>query len=360
MYNILAAFKLKQNISIPKLGLEFRSLTKEEKTKIVMDIDRLYLKNKDSINKFIEENISCSEPEFLLNLFNIEKDLQNFYMLMVHLKKKGYVVNSKKRMLETIDRMIIIECDLNILKDLIDEKKSITFISNILSLYNIYVEPTELKFKARKDYSFILEDNIFDTSDPEYLFNLTLAIMVSFDKVSKIMYKQVELSEDYLNKLAFFISKLDVDEMRRFVMIIDFIFSRADSMQSRILNLSIIIESILIKENQDIRQNFVLKTGIIMKKSLTKGNNLAIQELLKYSYDIRSCIVHGNEDKAVELLNTLNNKTKYLKDFDVSSSHKSKKNESFVLAETVLLIHANAVIKYWIDDFSMIRYMKNN
>lgn len=246
------------------------------------------------------------------------------------------------------------------------------FVSNLLNLFDIYAKDVNFKIIDKMDYTPILKYNVLDFKNSDSITSLFLSIILKYksksdSKLEKDI-KKINLSEEYLINLRDFISKLksnsNIDELNNFIMIVDMFFDSTDNMRIRIINQITIIETLLIKENQNIEQNFVLKMDIILKSYLKPGNNEAIQYLLKFCYNVRSCIIHGNEGKITNLFNTLTQKDdifkSILEDDEQMDGIKNKKTLSLTFCDIILLKCTRAVINYWIKNISMVRYMKEN
>jgi len=105
----------------------------------------------------------------------------------------------------------------------------------------------------------------------------------------------------------------------------------------------------------------VLKTGIILKNYIKPSSNKTISELLKFCYGVRSAIVHGNEEKILTLLNTIKQKNiKWEKIIPSSKNKNDNKNKALIFCEVNLLMFSRAVIKYWLENTTVIDYIKEN
>lgn len=360
MFNILINFKLSKKIKIDKLGLIFRPLSAKEKQMLLNQIDNIYFKNKKIINDADKKYSKDDELKFCFDLSNKYDDLTRESIMFCFLSKKsGFQFNSKKKVENLLDNLIIIDIDKSVLNDYIDEENIIKFISNILSLYDIYSSDININNKVRPDYSFILKDNILDPKEKDYNLNIMMAILMKLDNK---MLKTTELSEEYIINLKKFITKLNKGEIRSFLNAIDLFYSNSIMMQNRLVNNITIAESILIKEGEDIKTNYVLKAGFILKYFSKGGEtiNTFIRDILNYCYDLRSAIVHGNEEKIMSIYNKAIQKNKHMKDLldDENLTYNSKKLKALGLANTMSMLVNRAIIKYWIDNPSMISYLK--
>lgn len=361
MFNILVDFKLTKKIKIDKLGLTFRNLTTKEKKMILDQIDNIYTKNKKLINDCIKKYSSEDELKLSIDLLKYDDKVRQIVMFCFLGIKSGFSFNTPKIINQVLDKIIIIDIKKDVFLEYIDEENTIKVISNILSLYDIY--STDIKFnkKVRLDYSYILTDNILNPKEKDYDLNIVTNVLMSYE--NKAMKKMTELSENYLLQLKNFFSKLTKEEIRRFLNVIDLFYSEHIMLQNKIINNITVAESILIKDNEDIKSNYILKAGLILKH-YTNGSeslNKFIKDYLSYCYDIRSVIVHGNDEKILSIYNTVTQKNKHIKDLakDNSDTYINKKLKALQLANLMSVIVNRAIIKYWIENPSIVNYLKN-
>ena len=363
MFSILVDFNLTKKIKINKLGIVFRRLTTSEKNMILQQINNIYFKNKKLINYAIKNYESKDEMKLSLDLLKYDDVTRKIVMFCFLGFKSGFTFNTPKRIEKILDQLIIIDYDKTVLLEFIEEKNVTKLISNLLSLYDIYSADIKFNEKVRFDYSFILNDNILNPDEKDYDINLIMNIIAKYQQ-NKLMKKMVEISEEYLLKLQKFISKLNKDEIRRFLNAIDLLYTEHKMIQNSIISKVTIIEGILINEEEEIKSNYILKAGLIFKhyaKSRSETNNKFIKDFLNYSYEIRSAIIHGNEEKILVIFNKVMQKNKYIKQLVHGNieSYNSKKMQAFLLANMILSLTVRAVIKCWIDHPSIISFMKN-
>ena len=88
--------------------------------------------------------------------------------------------------------------------------------------------------------------------------------------------------------------------------------------------------------------------------------NKFIRNFLNYCYDIRSAIVHGNEEKILEIYNTAIQKDKHIKELakDSLDTYINKKTKALSLTYSMSMIVNRAIIKYWIENPSIISYLR--
>lgn len=359
MFNILTSFQLSKKISIDKLGIIFRPLNVKEKQMILNQIDNMYTKNKKIINEVDKKYTKDDELELSMELLKYDDLTRELIMFCFLSKKKGFKFNSPKKINRILDNMVIIETKNDVLCEFIKEDSIIKFISNILSFYDIYSSNIKFNNKVRLDYSYILNDNILNPKEKDYYINLIMTVLMSYENK---MMKTTELSEEYLITLKSFISKLNKEEIRRFLNAIDLFYSNNIMIQNRIVNNITLAESILIKEGEDIKANYILKSGLILKQYTAGGEtiNSFIRVYLNYCYDIRSAIVHGNEEKILSIFNTAIQKNKHIKDLAKGdqATYNNKKQRALGLANMMSMIVNRAILKYWIENPSIVSYLK--
>ena len=359
MFNILTSFQLSKKISIDKLGIIFRPLNVKEKQMILNQIDNMYTKNKKIINEVDKKYTKDDELELSMELLKYDDLTRELIMFCFLSKKKGFKFNSPKKINRILDNMVIIETKNDALCEFIKEDSIIKFISNILSFYDIYSSNIKFNNKVRLDYSYILNDNILNPKEKDYYINLIMTVLMSYENK---MMKTTELSEEYLITLKSFISKLNKEEIRRFLNAIDLFYSNNIMIQNRIVNNITLAESILIKEGEDIKANYILKSGLILKQYTAGGEtiNSFIRVYLNYCYDIRSAIVHGNEEKILSIFNTAIQKNKHIKDLAKGdqATYNNKKQRALGLANMMSMIVNRAILKYWIENPSIVSYLK--
>ena len=363
MFTIVVDFELKKKIELKKIGVTFRKLSIKEKERILKYIDDFFYKKKNSILNFLNNYNFDEEYKLCHDLFECDDITRESVLMCFYAMKAGFNINSKKSIIEILNRSIVITYNTDVLCDFVEEKQIEKVISNLLSLYDIYNDSIEINMKVRNDYSYILKTNILDYGDKCYNQNLLTDIIFSYGKEKKLK-KEVCLSEKYLLDLNIFFNSLSKEELRRFFLCLDLLYSSTNMIQSSILNKVTIIESILIGEGEMIEYNFILKAGMILKQYLNFRNrrvNQFIKESLEYSYKVRSAIVHGNEGKIIEIYNKLkqqkrNPLSELLK--NESEHYIEKKNEALYVSEALLLLVVRSVFKYWIEYPQHVNYLK--
>ena len=283
------------------------------------------------------------------------------------LSKKDFKFLTPKELQERLEHLIIIECDENILSEYIEKENITKIISNLLSLYGIYNSPLEFNTKVKTDYTFILESDFINRKRENYYSDLLLNFASSYksksDKRNSLKY--VSLSDEFLINLKKLVDTFDKKDIRAFISTIDLIYLKTSTLENRIINYTSTIEKLLISSNDTITSNFVLKAGLILKKYLNSDNdksNETIRKILTFCYDVRSCIVHGNEEKIIDKLDKLLDKDKRLRKICIkdNNSYNNKLFNAYSISSIVLYLVVCSIIKYWFDCPSELKYIKNN
>lgn len=363
MYTVYFDFKLRKKINITTLGITIRNTSKKEKDLIFKNVNKIISK-KEQILSFYEKNNNLDENSLLFidKISQIsDNETRELIMASFGLLKAKWVFNDIDNIKKIINQLVIIEVDSLKLKEhgIIDEKK---FISNILLLNNVCESPLfDKKITSHKDYTFILEDNPLDQSDKYYFHGLMISFVFKYSEVDYKSFREVATTNGFLMKLEDFLNKLDINNIYKFINIIDLLFSDYSMIQNAIISNVTIIESLIIREKEDIEKAFILKGGLILKKYLTKSSNDAVKSLLQFTYNIRSDIVHGNYDKVLNDLNKLNQTTKETKKLlsEVSTTI-NKRNDAYTIALTISTLLSRATTKYWIENPTETEYMKKN
>ena len=276
--------------------------------------------------------------------------------------KKGFSINSSEEIDDLLNRTLIISYDKKILGKYLEDNQMKKLISNLLSLYDVYACEINFNKKVREDYSYILQYSLLDLNLENYEQKLITDLIFHYSE-NKTMKNWVLLSEEYLISLCNFFKSLSENEIRRFLFCLDLLYSPVTMQQSTIINNATIIESILINEGESIEQNFVLKSGMILKNYMPykkRGHNEFFKSAIKFAYDIRSCIVHGNEEKIIVIYNKIKQKKGTLAELlkENSDDYKSKKLEACGVANLILLLCVRCVFKYWIEYPDKVNFLK--
>ena len=370
MYIIYVDFVLKNKITIKKLGLTFRKLSAKEK-KFLTEQTSLVLKYKRDINKLYSkyEKESSNSNKYLFDIMNFDSPKRDIIMSGYSLLNSGFKFNNKNKIDYIIEHLLIVECDETKICKYIEKNSIKKFVSNLLSLYNIYTDTMNIKnMVTNRDYTFILDDNLL-LGNSEFFYNdILMNIVLSYSdegkKIKNHILKHIELNEIYLKVISSFIDNLIEEDIFKFFEILDMLYSQTYTIQNKILNYVTIVESLIINENDNIQKSYVLKGGMILKQyigSESSSSNEAIKLLLNFVYEIRSDIIHGNFKKIENDLNKINQKNKKVKELiGEVPEFISKKDKAFKVAYTISLFVARSIVKYWIDFPYKVQYLKKN
>ena len=336
--------KLKSEIELKSFGIKIRNINKDEFEYIKDKIELLYCsqKLKKLYEKYIEvkeiNNTSNDIEELkeanrtLTSIFDLEEDeLRVFYYLE---KNNGNVDLSKLRELK---QCIVAEVDEEKFKKCFGNLEKKTVILKILLFAN-YLKVDDYKntkvyysiFKEFKDYEHILDND----------------------------YNCNNIDITYLNKIAVALNNKDINFNISFFFIIENLIFNNMSLESKIINLISVIEKLLIKKGENKQQSFVLKVGILIKDYMP-WTNQKISDVLKTIYEIRSLIVHGEEEKIYE------QKGRVKKIFKEDNLDKLKdkvgvRNEIFLIIASYLEIITRMIINRYIDDTEFCEYIRMN
>lgn len=361
-------FILKKTVDISKFGIKFRKINSKEKKQILDDLNK-YLYNNTNIK--LSKKYDISEPfdsietyKFYKSLDEVNKEICLEYNLLL---KSDFKFLTIKELQERLDHLIIIECNETILSEFIDKENITKFISNLLRLYGIYNSPLEFNTKVKPDYTFILESDFINRKRENYYSDLLLNFASSYksknNKTNSLKY--VNINEEFLTNLKKLIDIFDKKDIRTFISSIDLMYLKTSTLENKIINYTSTIERLLISSNDNITSNFVLKAGLILKKYLKSNNdksNESIKKLLTFCYDIRSCIVHGSEEKIIDKLDKLLDKDNRIKKICIkeNNSYNNKLFNAYNISSMILYLTVCSIIKYWFDYPSELKYIKNN
>lgn len=211
----------------------------------------------------------------------------------------------------------------------------------------------------------LISSDKFDIFSDELL-NSVDSIFNYINKSCPQILEVVDLKEEDFNSFEKFINTLTNDRIRDFILIAECIFTKETSNSNSLLNYISCLERLLVKyekdNNYDIVKQVVLKFGLCISDNSDAG--IDIQEkikYIKYCYQIRSCIIHGNEN---DLLQAPMKFLKMTKDdiIQIMGEDKTYKTRflNIWLANSFLENNIGIVIKEWIDNPKRIEFLKNN
>lgn len=368
MYYIYLDYIIDETIIFDKIGISIRPLSNDEKNKLMDNINYI-LKYKTDMMKLVKKyNFEESNFEQIYELAKSkDKDPNGIIMMGYYALKDNFKFNSIRTINKIVNHMVVIDVDKEKITKYVDEKYISKFVSNFLNLGIIYDKAVNTnEIRRNIDYTYILDNNIFEDNE-EFYHQILLTIVMSYngkDVPKKIVVRNVDISDNYLSEIKKFEKKLDNEELIKFFEILDLLYSHPSMIQNAILNNVLIVESLIINEKANIEKDYILKGGMILKEYLnlnSKISNERIRTFLKFVYDIRSDIIHGNNKKIQTDLNTLNQKIKGVKKLiGTINTYKETKDSAFSVAYTLSYYVTLSVIKYWINNPTGVNYLKNN
>ena len=335
--------QLEKNIEIKNLGIKIGKLNKNNVKNLVDEFS--YLKSQEQkINGLLHTYCSLSEMKDVYDDRFIEWMSQ---VMLVLVNSKGKL-NLNKDIEKLIDQLLVIEID-ETLSNHYSDKELMTFVFKIIGLSKI-----------------INDDVTYDRLSLDKSNNLRLkpemaAICNMLDSKQSIYNMDADVTSAII-ELGKFIDKLSKDEIERFIEIVDLLYMDHKSFQNTIINNVLSIESLLISDTTNIEKNFILKCGIILKEENVEYNNMELSEIIRFVYNVRSDIVHGNTPKINGDYDRLKSKVERVeKLIDKSTiTLKNKKEEPYAIASIYSNLILFNIIKYWIKNKEKLDYIKYN
>lgn len=348
--------KLNKIIQIKKLGIQFRAITENEINKLVnlfkddiansglMKMIDYYIKNIENDKvEFDDEKQVNNFKNFKNKLNSLDKDLRDCYWTLLNKKIEGKNF-SKPRVRKLISKLNVIEVDEKIFSEIYSIDYAHYFLSRLTGL-TFFLNSEELFPNKDNSTQFLLNENDISVSKSSVIGNLFL----------EENYMEINVDYKYLDKIANLLNNKDIYFNFHLLSIIDTLFSNT-SLENDIINRVGIIERLIIKENSNIEKQFILKTGIILKKG--KFQNISdISNILKTIYNVRSYLVHGNEKLLFEQLKEIG------KQVGVTDLTKDKlQNKIEVIAAIKIFndMFLKEVLLAYINENDFCEYLKNN
>lgn len=335
--------KIKDEINLKKVGIKIRNIDKEEIKIIKNKIEEIYC-SKEQMELFQEYQKARS----------VKKDEQNIEILNSTIATYEKLVN-----LEDSKRNAIYYLEKH---NGIFDKKIINRNLKKCIMVEINQEQYDKSFKNWSVNNVIFRIMNF----ANYIggkFNLINFYIIEIEQVNN--YENIVNDINYaycdieiLEKISKILENKDINFNSNFIFMIDDFLVNTDSFENRIIKMVSSIERLLIKDVSNKQQAFVLKVGMLIKKDINMDND-SLSKLLKTIYDVRSLLVHGNEDSIYR------NKDHYSQIFNNEElkNAMSKIEYRYKLLSIVtsyLENIAKAIWKRYIDDVELIEYIKNN
>lgn len=345
--------KLNNKIDLSKLGIVFRNINNEEQKEILNSNKKLCLKGKDKelAKKFflyktkkikIEPDERNAMYDEIIALGNEkEKIIFDFYDGRNEDALELFTLeNMKKR----INNFIIVEINLQEFSKHFDEVFIVGMIKNLIDFSN-YIGNGYEEFKSYSGLIYEYKESI--ENDSIYWYWI---VKTDFEK-------NIELNENILNKLEKMIKEKDRNFGFNFLVIIDTIFESQVLVENRIVNKVSFLERLLSSKEESKSESFVLKVGILCNRLFDIPNDI-LSKQLKEIYNIRSLLVHGNEDKIVDNI-------KYYSELFSDEIIKGKNRYETRLnilwgIDTILELYFIRVLEKYLDDPHLCDYIKQN
>ncbi len=347
--------QLKNPVKLQKMGILIRPLTLEEKNKLNAKYETAFF-SKDAKNIFKEYEKSKKQKSLILNL--TDEQLKNCY-IYEHLKLDQIPFN-KSVLNRQLSKIAILEFNEEI-NNYIENGMESFLIANIIK--SLLLKDKKENLNSLKGYVICSEK--FDIFSDEMI-EAVDSVLNYINKNCPEILKMVDLTEKDFLTFNNFLNSLNADRIRDFILVIENIFIKETSQSSELLNYISSIERMFVKydknNNYDIGKQIGLKFGLCISDNLAKSDD--IQEKIKnikYCYEIRSCIIHGNED---ELLKAPHKILKITKEeiINIMGGDRTYKTRflNIWLAHRFLENNIGIAIKEWIDNPKRIEFLKNN
>lgn len=350
MLHVFFNKELKSCIDMESFGIVIRPLTEEEKIKIIQRYDELFFskKAKSKYKQYIE-NISAQLTADEYSAGFIKKRYDEFgiefnkTILKKQLKRIG-ILEFKEKVHDFIEEEIERILLSNIIKTLLLKKghKSLNELRGMMICW----EKLDL-----------FSENILDSTN---------AIMNCIGKEVPKIIDIIELEQQDFMEFEKFTKMLTTERIRDFVLVMENVWGGDNSASNELLNYVSCLERILVKyennDKYDIGKQLILKLGLCINDNLNTEEDIGEQlDLIRFSYAIRSYIIHGNER---DLLNAPN---KYLKKSEqtirsFTKDYKPYKRRFFYIWIAKQFIEGKlcVVLKEWIENTERIEFLKNN
>ena len=276
---------LKEEIVFKKIGLKIRNINNEEIKCIKKKIEKLYcskeqldllkrfqkarsVNKKETNTKVIQEAIDTYE-EVIEKLDDERRDAL-FYLE----KNAGKFDRSIVR--NNLKKCVVVEIDYdkyNKCFELLDVKYVIlriinfaNYLGNVSEVNNFKMIPLEIF----DDYKTIINNQTYN----------------SFDHLT-------------LKRIASLLNQKNINFNANFIFMIESFLINNISYENKIINMVSLIEKLLLKKEDDKQYCFKLKVGILISREVEWDYD-KLSQILKTIYEIRSLLVHGEEDSLYE------------------------------------------------------------
>lgn len=346
-------------IVFEKLGITIRKLFKEEKEQIISSYSTLvansteieYFKKFEDIRNNRENYSEDEITDIYRNVSDIDDKhpMKNFSLLYLY---NSFIDDAYDKVtIENINTLVehfyIIEIDENLFCKYFDSRYIGVIFPKIINFSN-YINSKDGQYDKYEGTLLNFNRTINTNSEDFHEF-----IFYFFTECER----STKLNEDNLLKLCNMLNSRDTNFGFNFMMVIDNIFEDDVLIENRIVNIVSVLERLLISKEYQKQEMFVLKVGILCNK-LFEITNEKLSRQLKEIYNIRSMIVHGNDDKILDKVDF------YIDLFGpgITKGQNRYKTRSEILIVTCCILELcfiNILNKY-LDDTSLCEYIKQN
>lgn len=358
--NIFLKENLLNSINIEKIGMLFRPLTDTEKNSILFVYDKYFFSKqaKNVIRNVLDFKNSIVVDKRKFNAFKKYNDTQKYAAFTVELYQENNIPFNRNIIKKRLSKIVIVELTDEVTR-YTDSDLDYILLSNIVKIL-LYMKGIN-DIKALKD-KFICNPSFSIFSDD--LTKKTSSIMNYISSDCSKIVEELDITQNDLEQLKNFINYLNVDRIRDFTTGIDSILTKSISIDNVLLNYVSCIERILVKyeknERYDIGKQVFLKYGLC----INDYDSINIEEYikqLKYCYEIRSCIIHGNDNDLITApQRILKMDKKFIEGFIKSDKYINNRFANIYLAITYLENTLDLLFKVWIENPSRIEFLKNN
>ena len=338
--------RIEKELKIAKLGITIRNIDVTDKKKIKDEYNYLK-KNSNMIDTIMNSYMAAAELQDKVE----PKMIDILCQLITKMVKYKSNYNFDNDIEEHLDNIIIIQFDEK-LEKYFDDDELIPFVQKILGLNDVFCSNM---VKDRLNYE---NKNLKVCDYPE------IDILIDYITIGDIdnLYEIDNLSYEFLVKLSHFISKINIENLERFIDVVELIYLDPKTNQNCIISNVLSIESMILSDTKNIEKNFVLKAGIILKENNFPFTNEQINCILNFIYNIRSDIVHGNPIKVKADYDRLESKIPNSKIIleDSKVIYSKKKDMPYAIANVYSNIVLFNVINYWILNTDKLEYIKQN
>jgi len=351
-------------IALDKLGITFRPLSSQEQNDIIIKFDSLFFNQKSK--RRIKDYIEYKEIEedwvkllpYLAKHKNRKKSYEeetadHIYSKLKHISKEF----NKNYIKKQLKKIVIIEfCDK--LDEFISKNTQKYMIKEILRTFLYATE--NFDYKKVKDLNIC--SDVWTVFNDEFLLNVYS--ILNYDSDGTLIINEIALDDEKIKVFNNFLNILTKERIRDFLLIVDNLFSNNVSIDNQVLNYISILERLFVKydksDNYDIGKQICLKFGLCMHDYKDGVDDFDVKNI-KYCYEVRSCIIHGND---IQLLNAPKQILK-LDDVDLFKAFESEKiyDRRFLilfLATRYLEYNMSNVLMAWFNNPKKIEFLKQH